>query len=93
MANTTLTWEPPLEDEPASGTGDYLAIVRIPGESRGFSAKVYGDGKRWHWSAWRHARTSAEESAGLAMGQARSKAEAAVAAAEALEAMRRHFGL
>jgi hypothetical protein len=93
MTSTSLIWEPPLDGESAPGTDDYLAIVKIPGEARGFSAKVFGSGSRWHWSVWRHARTSVEESAGLKMGQARSKLEAAARATEALDTMRRHFGL
>ena len=93
MTESKLRWEPPLEGEPAPGTGDYLAVVRISGQSRGFSAKVYGSGSLWFWQTWRHARTRAEEAAGLKMGKARSKLEAAASATEALKAMRRYFGL
>jgi hypothetical protein len=91
-ATPSLDWQPPIEDAPANGTHDYLAIVQVPGD-RGFSAKVYGEGNRWLWEAWRHARTSSEESAGLKMGQATSKLKAVVAAEAALAQMRRHFGL
>jgi hypothetical protein len=91
-AVSSLDWQPPIEGAPAVGTHDYLAIVRVPGD-RGFSAKVYGEGNRWLWAAWRQARTSSEESVGLKMGKAASKLKAVAAAEAALAQMRRVVGL
>jgi hypothetical protein len=87
-----LDWQPPIEGAPAVGTHDYLAIVRVPGDY-GFLAKVYVEGNRWLWKAWRQARTSSEERAGLKMGRTNSKLEAVAAAEAALAQMRRVVGL
>jgi len=89
-----LKWQPALNKPPADGTHDYLAIVRIPHESRGFSAKVYeaGSVKEWVWEVWRHGRSQAELKKGLAVGRTKTKDQAVAKAEAALSKMMQECG-
>jgi len=68
-------------------------VVRVPGQARGFSAKIDLTASGWEWAVWRHARTEDEKKAGFKHGVAKTKPEAAAKATAALNEMRARFGL